>query len=143
MSTTTKKVTGFTEEERAAMREHILEQKAEAMGQDGEKAILTKLSQMPEPECTIGKRLHAIVRANAPKLMPKLWYGMPAYANKEGKVVCFFQAASKFKARYSTFGFNDSANLDSGAIWPTAFAIQKWTPEVEVKIVSLVKQAAS
>ena len=139
---TSKKVTGFTEEEKAAMREHILEQKAEALGLNGEKAILAKLSQMPEPDRAMGKKLHTIVRTNAPKLMPKLWYGMPAYANKEGKVVCFFQAASKFKARYSTFGFNDSANLDEGAIWPTAFALQKWTPEVEEKIANLVKQAA-
>lgn len=142
MSTTSKKVVGFTEEEKAAMREHVLELKAQAMGEDGEKMILAKLAQMPEPDRGMGKKLYEIVRKNAPSLMPKLWYGMPAYANKEGKVVCFFQAASKFKARYATFGFNDSAKLDDGAIWPTAFALKEWNASVESKIASLVKQAA-
>ncbi len=120
--TVTKSDTGFTEEERAAMKEHILELRAAAKGQDGDKAVLAKIAGMPEPDRSMAKRLHDIVRANAPELMPKLWYGMPAYANKEGKVVCFFQGAHKFKARYSTFGFNDSAAHDDGAMWPTGFA---------------------
>ena len=141
MSTPSKKVIGFTEEEKAAMRDHVLEQKAAALGQDGEKAILAKLAQMPEPDCNMGKKLHTIVRANAPNLMPKLWYGMPAYANKEGKVVCFFQAASKFKVRYSTLGFNDPAKLDDGSMWPTAFALKEWNSTVEAKVAALVKQA--
>ena len=142
MSPANKKITGFTDEEKAAMREHVLELKAQALGEDGEKMILAKLAQMPEPDRGMGKKLHTIVRANAPNLMPKLWYGMPAYADKEGKVVCFFQAASKFKARYATFGFNDSAKLDDGSIWPTAFALKEWNGAVEAKIASLVKQAA-
>lgn len=141
MSTPNKKVVGFTEEEKAAMREHILEQKAAALGQDGEKAILAKLAQMPESDRAMGKKLHEIVRKNAPSLMPKLWYGMPAYANKEGKVVCFFQGASKFKVRYSTLGFNDPANLDDGSMWPTAFALKEWNVSVEAKIAALMKQA--
>ena len=141
MNKASKKTIGFTDEERAAMKEHILELKAQAMGEDGEKAILGKLAQMPEPDRSMGEKLHAIVRANAPKLMPKLWYGMPAYADKDGKVVCFFQAASKFKARYSTLGFNDSAMLDDGSMWPTAFALKEWDSSAEVKIASLVKQA--
>ena len=141
MSTPNKKVVGFTEEEKAAMREHILEQKAAALGQDGEKAILAKLAQMPEPDRAMGKKLHEIVRKNAPSLMPKLWYGMPAYANKEGKVVCFFQGASKFKVRYSTLGFNDPAQLDDGSMWPTAFALKEWNDSVEAEVAALVIKA--
>lgn len=142
MKSTNKKVIGFTDEEKAAMREHVLEQKAAALGQDGEKAILEKLAGMPEPDRSMGKKLHAIVRKNAPNLMPRLWYGMPAYANKEGKVVCFFQGASKFKVRYATLGFNDPAKLDDGAMWPTAFALNEWNASVEAKVATLVKQAA-
>ncbi len=143
MKTTSKKITGFTDDERAAMKEHILELRAAAPGQDGEKAVLGKIAQMPEPDRAMAKRLHTIIRTNAPSLTPRLWYGMPAYANKDGKVVCFFQGASKFKARYSTLGFNDSAMLDEGALWPTAFALKELTSSVETTIAKLVKKAVS
>jgi hypothetical protein len=109
---------------------------------DGEGEVLAKLAEMPEPDRTLGKRLHAIVRASAPDLSPKTWYGMPAYA-KDGKVVCFFQSAHKFKSRYATFGFSDAANLDAGSVWPTSFAVKELTAADEAKIAALVKQAVS
>jgi uncharacterized protein YdhG (YjbR/CyaY superfamily) len=139
---TGKKSKGFTDEERAAMKERAEELKAEARKADGEKALLAKIAEMPEPDRTMGKRLHAIVKASAPDLSPKTWYGMPAYA-KGGKVVCFFQSAAKFKSRYATFGFSDEANLDAGAMWPTSFALKKLTAADEKKIAALVKKAVS
>jgi hypothetical protein len=132
-----KKSKGFTDEERAAMKERIQELKA-----DGESAVLTKIAAMPEPDRAMGKRLHAIIKASVPALSPKTWYGMPAYA-KDGKVVCFFQSAQKFKTRYATFGFSDAANLDEGAMWPTAFALKELTAAEEARIAALVKKAAN
>jgi len=139
---------GFTNEERAAMKERAKELKAaprrgaRADKEDGESAVLAKIAEMREPDRAMGKRLHAIVKANAPALSPKLWYGMPAYA-RDGKVVCFFQSAQKFKTRYATFGFSDAANLDEGAFWPTSFALKALTAADEAKIGALVKKAAS
>ena len=133
---------GFTAEERAAMRERAKELKAGASREEGEKALLAAIAKMPEADRTIGERLHALVTANAPDLAPKTWYGMPAYA-KGDKVLCYFQAADKFKSRYATFGFNDSANLDKGSMWPTSFAVTEWTPAVEKEIARLVKKAVS
>ena len=138
-----KKSEGFTAEERAAMRERAKELKAEARKADGERAVLAKIAEMPEPDRAMAERLHEIVKASAPDLSPKTWYGMPAYANKDGKVICFFQAADKFKARYATFGFNDAANLDEGAMWPTSFALKELTATEEAKISALVKRAVS
>ena len=132
----------FTAEERAAMKERVQEQKAAAGKADGEKAVLAKIAEMPESDRAMGERLHAIIKASAPDLSPKTWYGMPAY-EKDGKVVCFFQSADKFKARYATFGFNDSANLDEGAMWPTSFALTKLTAADEKRIGALVKKAVS
>jgi uncharacterized protein YdhG (YjbR/CyaY superfamily) len=138
---------GFTAEERAAMKEHAQELKAQARRgsraakPDGESDVLAKLAEMPDSDRAMGKRIHAIIKASAPSLTPKLWYGMPAYA-KDGKVVCFFQSAQKFKARYATLGFNDAANLDEGAMWPTAFALTKLTAADEARIKALVKKAA-
>jgi uncharacterized protein YdhG (YjbR/CyaY superfamily) len=141
-----KKDTGFTDAEKAAMKERAKEQKAEErMNKDraeGEKALLEKVAEMPEPDRSMAERIHKIVTASAPELMPKTWYGMPAYA-RDGKVVCFFQAAAKFDARYATFGFNDTANLDDGAMWPTAFALKELSDVEEKKISALVKKAAS
>ena len=137
------KRTGFTAEERAAMKERSQELKAEARRADGEDALLAKIAEMPEPDRAMAERLHAIVTASAPDLAPKTWYGMPAYANKDGKVVCYFTAASKFKERYATFGFNDAANLDEGAMWPTSFALTELTPADEARIGALVKKAVS
>ncbi|MGH2655149.1 MAG: iron chaperone [Actinomycetota bacterium] len=134
---------GFTAEERAAMKERARELKAEAAKEDGEKALLAKIAEMPEPDRGMAKRLHAIIKATAPALSPKTWYGMPAYANTDGKVVCFFTAASKFKERYATFGFNASANLDEGAMWPTSFALKELTAAEEARIGALVKKAVS
>ena len=136
---------GFTIEERAAMKERTRELKAEARGDkmDGESAVLAKIAEMPEPDRTMAKRLHAIIKASAPDLLPKTWYGMPAYANKNGKVVCFFQSAQKFKTRYATFAFQHEANLDEGAMWPVAFAVKKLTAAEEAKIAALVKRAVS
>lgn len=131
---------GFTAEERAAMRERAKELKAEARRADGEKALLEKVAEMPEPDRVMAERVHEIVKANAPELTPKTWYGMPAYA-RDGKVVCFFQSADKFGARYATFGFNDTANLDDGAMWPTAFALKNLTAAEEKRIATLVKKA--
>jgi uncharacterized protein YdhG (YjbR/CyaY superfamily) len=134
---------GFTDEERAAMKERARELKAEAEKADGESALLAKIAEMPEPDRSMAKRLHALIKAGAPALSPKTWYGMPAYANKDGKVVCFFQAAQKFNARYATFGFSDTANLDEGAMWPTSFALKELTAAEEAKIAALVKKAVS
>jgi uncharacterized protein YdhG (YjbR/CyaY superfamily) len=140
--------TGFSEEERAAMNERARELKAErgrgarAPKVDGERAVLDKIAEMPEPDRTLGEQLHAIIKAHAPSLDPKLWYGMPAYA-KAGKIVCFFQSAEKFKARYATFGFNDEANLDDGTMWPTSFALRELTPDDAARIGALVEQAVS
>jgi uncharacterized protein YdhG (YjbR/CyaY superfamily) len=136
-----KKSKGFTAEERAAMKERAQELKAEARKADGESALLAKIAEMPAPDRAMAKRLHEIVKASAPALSPKTWYGMPAYANKDGKVVCFFTPASKFKERYATFGFNATANLDEGAMWPTSFALTKLTATEEAKIRRLVKKA--
>ena len=133
---------GFTAEERAAMKERAQELKAEARRADGEKAVLAAISKMPEPDRSMGKRLHALIKSSAPTLSPKTWYGMPAYA-KDDKVVCFFQSADKFKSRYATFGFNDTANLDQGALWPTSFALKELTAAEEAKIRKLVKKAVS
>jgi uncharacterized protein YdhG (YjbR/CyaY superfamily) len=139
---------GFTDEERAAMKERAQELKAEARRgsragkADGEGNVLAKIAEMPEPDRVMAKRLHAIVIASAPALSPKTWYGMPAYA-KDGKVVCFFQSDGKFKSRYATFGFSDEANLDEGAMWPTAFALKELTAAEEARIGALVKKAVS
>jgi uncharacterized protein YdhG (YjbR/CyaY superfamily) len=133
----------FTDEERAAMRERNRELKAEADKAGWEKEVLAKIADMPEPDRVMGERIHAIVKANAPALSPKTWYGMPAYANNEGKVVCFFKAADKFKSRYATFGFEETANLDEGAMWPTSFALKELTAADEARIAALVKKAVS
>lgn len=133
---------GFSADEKAAMKERARELKAEKEKANGESALLEKIAEMPEPDRSMAARLHEIIKAAAPALAPKTWYGMPAYA-KDGKVVCFFQAAAKFNARYATFGFNDSANLDDGALWPTAFALKALTPAEEQKIAALVKKAVS
>jgi uncharacterized protein YdhG (YjbR/CyaY superfamily) len=131
---------GWTAEERAAAKAYAQELKAEARGANDEKAALAAIAAMPPRDRAIGKQVHAIVTASAPDLSPKTWYGMPAYA-KEGNVVCFFQSADKFKARYATLGFNDRANLDQGDLWPVAFAVKEITPAVEKKIAALVKKA--
>ena len=136
----TTKGTGLTAEERAALKETVKERKAEAQGANDEKAVLAKIAEMKEPDRVMAKRLHGVIKASAPVLSPKLWYGMPAYA-KEGKVVCFFQDAQKFKTRYATFGFSDEANLDEGAMWPNAFALTKLTATEEARIGALVKKA--
>ena len=137
-----KKSKGFTDEERAAMKERVQELKAEARQEDGESAVLAKIAEMQGPDRAMAKRLHALIKASAPALTPKTWYGMPAYA-KDGKVVCFFQSAQKFKSRYATFGFSDEANLDVGAMWPTSFALKELTATDEAKIGALVKKAVS
>ena len=137
---------GFTDDERAAMKARAQELKAEARANknraDGERDVLAAIAAMKEPDRAMAKRVHAIVQASAPDLWPKTWYGMPAYA-MDGKVVCFFQNAEKFNARYATFGFSDAANLDEGAMWPTAFALKKLTATEEAKIGALVKKAVS
>ena len=135
-----KKNAGFTAEEKAAMRERAKELKAEALRAEGESDVLAKIDEMPEPDRTMAERIHAIIKANAPSLAPKTWYGMPAYA-RDGNVVCFFQTAAKFKARYATLGFNDGAHLDEGVMWPTAFALTALTPAEEARITALVKKA--
>jgi uncharacterized protein YdhG (YjbR/CyaY superfamily) len=134
---------GFSAEERAAMKERAQELKAEERRADGEEALLAKIAEMPKPDRAMAERLHAIITASAPDLSPKTWYGMPAYANEDGKVVCYFTAASKFKSRYATFGFNDDANLDDGNMWPISFALTKLTAADEARIGALVKQAVS
>ena len=133
---------GFTDEERAAMKERAKELKAEAQRADGERAVLAKIAEMPEPDRAMAKRLHEIIKASAPELSPKTWYGMPAYA-KDGKVLCFFQSAKKFNSRYATFSFSDKANLDEGAMWATSFALKELTDTEEAKIGALVKRAVS
>jgi uncharacterized protein YdhG (YjbR/CyaY superfamily) len=137
-----KKAKGFTPEERAAMRERARELKAAALAEEGESAVLEKIAEMLEPDRAMAKRLHAIIKANAPALAPKLWYGMPAYA-RDGDIVCFFQTAQKFNTRYATLGFNDKANLDEGAMWPVAFALKELTAADEARIGALVKKAVS
>jgi hypothetical protein len=139
---TSKNGKGFTAEERAAMKERAQELKAAAGKAQGESAVLAKIAEMSEPDRTMAKRLHAIIRASAPVLSPKTWYGMPAYA-KDDKIVCFFKPAEKFKTRYATFGFEETASLDEGAMWPTSFALTKLTAADEAKIGALVKKAAS
>ncbi len=141
-----KKSKGFTDEEKAAMKERARELKAEARANknkaDGESDVLAKIAEMPEPDRAMAERLHAIIKASAPALTPKTWYGMPAYA-KAGKVVCYFQSAHKFNSRYATFGFNDEANLDEGTMWPTSFALTELTAAEEARIGALVKKAVS
>jgi uncharacterized protein YdhG (YjbR/CyaY superfamily) len=137
-----KKSKGFSAEERAAMKERAKELKAEAERADGESALLAKIAEMKGNDRAMAKRLHAIVKANAPGLSPKTWYGMPAYA-REGKVVVFFKSAEKFKSRYATLGFEEAANLDDGAMWPSSFALKKLTDTEEARIVALVKKAVS
>jgi len=136
---------GFTAEEKAAMKERAKELKAEERSNKdraaGESDVLAKIAEMPESDRTMATRIHAIVKASAPALLPKTWYGMPAYADKDGKIVCFFQSAAKFNARYATFGFNDTANLDEGVMWPTSFALKGLTAAEEAKISALVKKA--
>jgi hypothetical protein len=145
---TAKTSAGFSADERAAMKEYAQELKAAARRgpradkADGERAVLAKIAEMPKPDRAMGKRLHAIIKASAPALSPRLWYGMPAYA-KDGKVVCFFQSAQKFNTRYATFGFSDAANLDKGALWPVAFALKELTATDEARIGALVKKAVS
>ncbi|HEY0662145.1 MAG TPA: DUF1801 domain-containing protein [Lysobacter sp.] len=137
---TDRKSKGFTAEERAAMKERAQELKAEAARADGESAVLAKIAEMQGSDRAMASKLHAIIKASAPSLLPKTWYGMPAYA-KDGKIVCFFQSAQKFSSRYATFGFNDEAKLDDGAMWPTAFALKELTADAEKKISALVKKA--
>jgi hypothetical protein len=145
---TSKKFKGFTDEERAAMKEYVQELKASAARgaradkADGESTVLAKIAEMREPDRAMGKRLHAIIKASAPALTPRTWYGMPAYA-KDGEVVCFFQPAQKFKTRYATLGFSDAANLDEGAMWPVVFALKELTATEEARISALVKRAVS
>src|SRR5947208_14066995 len=137
---TRKKFKGFTDEEHGAMKDRIQELRADKG--EGETAVLARIAEMREPDRTMAKRLHAIIKESAPALSPRLWYGMPAYA-KDGKVVCFFQAAAKFKTRYATFGFSDKANLDEGTMWPNAFALKGLTAAEEARIAALVKKAVS
>ena len=141
------KPTGFTDEERAAMKERIQELKADgrpgrATQADGESAVLAKIAELPQPDRAMAERLHAIIKATAPSLSAKTWYGMPAYA-RDGDVVCFFQSSQKFKTRYATFGFSDKANLDEGHMWPTAFALKEMTAAEEATIAALLKKAVS
>jgi uncharacterized protein YdhG (YjbR/CyaY superfamily) len=139
------KYEGFTDEERGAMKDRAQELKATARRgkeADEESAVLAKIAEMPEPDRAMAERIHEVITASAPALSPKLWYGMPAYA-KDGKIVCFFQPAQKFKSRYATLGFNDPANLDDGTMWPTAFALMKLNADDEARIVALVRKAAS
>lgn len=140
----TKTAGGFTAEERAAMKDRAAELKGAKRGSskaDGESAVLEKIAEMPDEDRVLAERLHAVLLATAPELAPKTWYGMPAYA-RDSKIVCFFQSAAKFKARYATLGFNDEARLDDGEMWPTSFALKRWTDAVEDEIVALVKRAA-
>jgi len=147
-TTASAKFKGFTDEERAAMKERVQELKASAPRgaradkADGESAVLAKIAEMREPDRTMAKRLHAIIKASAPALSPRTWYGMPAYA-KDGEVVCFFQPGQKFKTRYATFGFSDAANLDEGSMWPVTFALKALTATEEARISALVKKAVS
>ena len=142
-----KKSKGFTDDEKAAMKQRAKEIKAEARAKkskaDGESDVLAAIAAMEEPDQAMAQRLHEIIKDSAPILSPKTWYGMPAYANQDGKVVCFFQSAQKFNARYATLGFNDTANLDEGAMWPTSYALKELTASAEAKIAALVKKAVS
>ena len=142
---TEKRSKGFTAEERAAMKERARELKAEARAtkdrEAGEADVVAKIAEMPEPDRSMAERIHAIVKANAPQLSPKTWYGMPAYATRDGKVICYFTAAAKFKERYATLGFNADAHLDEGTMWPTSWALTELTPEAEALIGALVKKA--
>jgi uncharacterized protein YdhG (YjbR/CyaY superfamily) len=146
-NSTIKQSKGFTDEEKAAMKERAKELKAEARANkdkaEGENAVLAKIAEMQEPDRSMAERIHAIIKASAPALSPKTWYGMPAYANKDGKIICFFQSAQKFNARYAQFGFNDDANLDEGVMWPVAFALKELTAAEEAKIAELVKKSVS
>jgi uncharacterized protein YdhG (YjbR/CyaY superfamily) len=137
-----KRYDGFTDEERDAMKNRVQEMKVAARKSDGESEVLAKIAEMPESDRAMAKRLHAVIKASAPALEPKTWYGMPAYA-KDGKVVCFFQSAQKFKTRYATFGFSDAAKLDEGSMWPNAYALTKLTAADETRISALVKKATS
>ncbi len=138
-----KKAVAFTAEERAAMQEYVQESKARRSGKaDGENEVLAKIATLAQPDRGLAERLHAIIKAHAPTLAPRTWYGMPAYA-KDGNVVCFFQSAQKFKTRYGTLGFSDKAHLDDGPMWPTAFALKEMTPAEEARIIALVKRAVS
>ena len=139
---TKKSAEAFTDEERAAIKERVRETKAAANKVDGESAVLEKIAEMREPDRALGKRLHAVIKASAPSLSPTLWYGMPAYA-KDGKMICFFQPAQKFKTRYATLGFSDKAHLDEGAMWPNAFAVTTLTAADEARVGALVKKAVS
>lgn len=132
---------GFTAEEKAAMKAHAKEQKAAADKVDGEAMALASIAEMPEPDRVLGERIHALIKQAAPSLSAKTWYGMPAYANKDGHLICFFQAASKFKVRYATLGFQQDAALDDGGLWPVAFAVTELTADVEARISALVRQA--
>lgn len=142
MTETKKPAKGFTADEKAAMRERARELKAAQEKTDGEADLLAKIAAMPAADRAMGKRLHALITAAAPHLAPKTWYGMPAYT-RDGKLVCFFKAASKFNSRYATLGFEEAANLDDGAMWPTSYALTELTPADEARIAALVKQAAS
>ena len=141
-TTVSDKPKGFTADEKAAMKERAKELKAAANQADSERDVLAKIAEMPDSDRAMAERIHAVVKASGPDLSPRTWYGMPAYA-KDGKIVCFFQAADKFKARYATFGFSDEANLDEGAMWPTAFALTELTAADEARIAALVKKAVS
>ena len=134
---------GFSAEEKAAMKERAKEMKASASKAEAEAAVLEKIAELPEPERNIAERLHTLIKTNAPSLSPKTWYGMPAYANDDGKIVCFYQSAQKFGTRYGTLGFNDSARLDEGDCWPVAYAVKELTPAVEAKLEAIVKKAVS
>jgi uncharacterized protein YdhG (YjbR/CyaY superfamily) len=136
-----KSTRGFSDEEREAMKERAQELAAGEV--KGESAVLMKIAEMPEPDQTMAKRIHKIIKASVPALSPRTWYGMPAYADKDGKVICFFQSAHRFKSRYATFGFNDAARLDEGNMWPISFALRELTPAEEVKIAALVKKAVN
>src|SRR3954462_10682762 len=136
-----KKSKGFTPEERAAMKERARELKAATTKEEGERDVLAKIAEMPDPDRAMAEKIHAIVKASAPDLAPRTWYGMPAYANEDGKVVCFFKPAAKFKSRYATFGFNDDAKLDEGNLWVTSFALKKVGPAEEKKLAALVKKS--
>jgi uncharacterized protein YdhG (YjbR/CyaY superfamily) len=138
----TQKSKGFTAEERAAMKERARELKAEKSRAEGERDLLAKIAEMPKADRVLAERIHEIVTANAPDLVPKTWYGMPAYT-KDGKVVCFFKSADKFKSRYATFGFEEAANIDDGAMWTTSFAVKELTAKDEAKLAALVKKAVS
>jgi len=139
---TKKRYDGFTDEERDAMKQRVEEMKVATLRADGESEVLAKIAEMQKLDRAMAERIHAVIKASAPALSPKLWYGMPAYA-KDGKIVCFFQPALKFKTRYATFGFSDEAHLDDGSIWPNAYAVLEVTPAVETRIAALVKKAVS